>query len=109
MSCSVSFVSSLTILTIVEGKAPIFRTDAAFFTEAGFKKVIRGGEVERVFWGANRGRQPGIDGLPDDLLTALPLEMARLWHPLLVKVGARLSGAFHLQGQQVCGHLQGQR
>ena len=35
-------MSSLTILTIVEGKAPIFRTDAAFF-----KKVIRSGELQR--------------------------------------------------------------
>ena len=35
-------MSFLTILTIVEGKAPIFRTDAVFFTEAGFKKMIRG-------------------------------------------------------------------
>ena len=41
MFCSVSFLSFLTILTIVEGKAPIFRTDAAFF-----KKVIQGGEVQ---------------------------------------------------------------
>ena len=32
--------------TIVEGKAPIFQTDAAFFTEAGFKKMIRGGELQ---------------------------------------------------------------
>ena len=46
MFCSVSFMSYLTILTIVEVKAPIFRTDAAFFTEAGFKKMIRGGELQ---------------------------------------------------------------
>ena len=46
MFCSVSFMSFLTILTIVEGKAPIFRTDAVFFTEAGFKKMIRGGELQ---------------------------------------------------------------
>ena len=38
------FVGFLTMLTIVEGKTPTFRVGS--FMDAGYKKVIRGGEVQ---------------------------------------------------------------
>ena len=40
------FVGFLTMQTIVEGKTPTFRVNAGSFMDAGYKKVIRGGEVQ---------------------------------------------------------------
>ena len=40
------FVGFLTMKTIVEGKTPTFRVNAGSFMDAGYKKVIRGGEVQ---------------------------------------------------------------
>ena len=41
------FVGFLTMKTIiVEGKQPSFRVNAGSFMDAGYKKVIRGGEVQ---------------------------------------------------------------
>ena len=55
-------------------------------------------ELEGAFRGARRGRQTGLDGLPDDLLAALPCEMARIWHPLMVKMGLRVQEPLAFKG-----------
>ena len=40
------FVGFLTMKTIVEGNQPNFGVNAGSFMDAGYKKVIRGGEVQ---------------------------------------------------------------
>ena len=64
-------------------------------------------ELESGFRRAHRGRQTGLDGLPDDLLAALPCEMARIWHPLMVKMGGPSAGAARFQGRPFRRDLQG--
>ena len=55
-------------------------------------------EVEQGFRRAKRGRATGLDCLPDDILAALPEEMARIWHPLLAKVTARIQEPLSFKG-----------
>ena len=40
------FVGFLTMQTTVEGKIPTFRVNPGSFMDAGYKKVIRGGELQ---------------------------------------------------------------
>ena len=39
---------------------------------------------------SRKGRQPGLDGIPDEVYAACPCAMARVLHPLLVKVALRV-------------------
>ena len=54
--------------------------------------------MEQGFRRAKRGRATGLDCLPDDILAALPEELARIWHPLLAKVTARIQEPLSFKG-----------
>ena len=49
MRASVVVLGCFTILSMVEGKTPIFRTDAGSFMEAGFRTVRRRGGLQSDF------------------------------------------------------------
>ena len=55
-------------------------------------------ELEAGFRRAHKGRAPGLDGIPDDLLAVLPCEMARVWHPLMVKMTIRVQEPLAFKG-----------
>ena len=49
MGTAVVFLGCFTILSMVEGKTPTFRSDAGSFMEAGFRMVRRRGGLQRDF------------------------------------------------------------
>ena len=49
MRASVVVLGCFTILSMVEGKTPIFQTDAGSFMEAGFRTVRRRGGLQSDF------------------------------------------------------------
>ena len=55
-------------------------------------------KLEAGFRRAHKGRAPGLDGIPDDLLAVLPCEMARVWHPLMVKMTIRVQEPLAFKG-----------
>ena len=55
-------------------------------------------ELEAVFRAGASGRQPGLDGIVDCAFAAFPTELARLYHPLMVKLGFTVSEPLSFKG-----------